>query len=233
MLQNPKISVSCVLRHFALLLYGRWVKWYIQRERIFRYKRLQVKVPPGVFHPGLYGSTPLFIDFLEKIAFSGKKVLEMGTGSGLPAIFAAQKGGIVTALDISPLAVRTAQSNAARNGVSMRVLQSDLWAALPPDCFEEILVNPPYYNKTPDHLAEYAFFAGEGLTYFDRFFEGLAAFLAPEGRVWMIVSENCDTVAITEKGRRRGFDIHIVPAGTWWGERFMIVCCWRGAYSFL
>lgn len=230
MLQNPKISVSRVLRRFVFLLYGCWVKWYIRRERIFRYKGLLVNVPPGVFHPGLYGSTSLFIDFLEKIAFSGKKVLEMGTGSGLPAIFAAQKGGIVTALDISPLAVQTAQSNAARNGVAMRVLQSDLWTALPPDFFEEILVNPPYYDKTPDYLTEYAFFAGEGLTYFDRFFAGLAAFLAPEGRVWMIVSENCNTAAIMEKGRHRGFDIHLVPAGTWWGERFMIVCCRRGAY---
>lgn len=219
--------VLLLMISFFLSVYGRWVRWYVRRERTFRYAGLCVQVPPGVFHPGLYGSTPLFLRFLHKMSLSGKKVLEMGTGSGLPAIFAARKGAAVTAVDVSEAAVRVAQANALRNGVIVQVLHSDLWSALPPERFDLVLVNPPYFDKEPAHIAEAAFFAGAGLHYFDRFFEGVFVFLAPAGEVWMILSEKCALPDILSKATQRGFEVRILPAGYWWTEQFFMICFYR------
>jgi len=45
----------------------------------------------------------------------GDKVLDMGTGSGIQAIFAASKSTNVTAVDINPLAVQCAKLNVKLN----------------------------------------------------------------------------------------------------------------------
>ena len=49
---------------------------------------------PEVFHPVYFLSTPLFLDYLSDylstIAVAGKRLLDMGTGSGVVGIFAAR-----------------------------------------------------------------------------------------------------------------------------------------------
>jgi release factor glutamine methyltransferase len=60
---------------------------------------------PEVFHPGLFLSTPLLLDALDQFQLkTGSHVLDLGTGTGVCAIFAAMKGAQVTAADISPIA---------------------------------------------------------------------------------------------------------------------------------
>jgi len=52
---------------------------------------------------------------------SGKKVLELGAGLGLPGIVAALKGAAVTQTDYIPAAVELARQNARRNGAAERM----------------------------------------------------------------------------------------------------------------
>src|SRR3982750_4571395 len=83
---------------------------------------------PEVFHPVYFLSTPVFLDYLSTVAVAGKRLLDMGTGSGAGGLFAAARGAAVTACDINPRAVSLAGQNARRNGVEMEVVESNLFA---------------------------------------------------------------------------------------------------------
>ena len=87
------------------------------------------------------------------LAFAGEaarplRILDLCTGSGCVAVTLAHelRGSTVTAVDIAPVATALARENAARAGVPVRVLEGDLFDALPGDepVFDLITANPPY-----------------------------------------------------------------------------------------
>jgi release factor glutamine methyltransferase len=73
---------------------------------------------------------------------------DVGTGSGCVAVALARElpHASVWALDVSHAALRVAASNARRHGVAgrVRLLTSDLFAAVPLQQFDAIIANPPY-----------------------------------------------------------------------------------------
>ena len=210
-------------RFFWLPLYRRWALRHIRRERVFVCAGLRLRVPPGVFHPGVFFSKPLFVSFLQNVDFQRKNVLDVGTGSGLLALFAALRGGSVMALDINPLAVQTALQNAADNGLALTAVESDLFDALPPQVCDVVLINPPYYPRAPRDAAEHAFFAGEGLAYFEKLFAQLPRYVSPATKVWMVLSEDCDLRRIEAIAAQHGFGWAVVFQQKKWGERFFVV----------
>lgn len=78
---------------------------------------------PGMaFGTGLHPTTQGCLQAIEKLATPGASVLDVGTGSGILAIAAAQLGATsVAAFDVDELAVRATEANAAENGVSDRI----------------------------------------------------------------------------------------------------------------
>ena len=76
------------------------------------------------------------------------RILDLCTGSGCVAVTLAHElpGSTVTAVDIAPVAAALARENAARARVPVRVLEGDLFDALPADepAFDLITANPPY-----------------------------------------------------------------------------------------
>ena len=206
---------------FWLPWYRRWALWYIRRERSYRYAGIRLRVPAGVFHPGVFFSTPIFIDFLQQQLLSGK-ALDVGAGSGLLGIYAARRGCAVTAVDIYPPALEATRANAARNGVSVRTVQSDLFDALPPERFDVVLINPPYYPLKPRGGSEYAFFAGENFEYFEKLFRQLPGYVHAASRIWLILSEDCDWPRIRAEAARGGFALDSVYERRRWGERLFV-----------
>ncbi|MDB5471040.1 MAG: methyltransferase [Caulobacter sp.] len=77
---------------------------------------------------------------------AGRRVMDLGTGSGVAAIIAAQAGGHLTAVDIDPRAVVVVRLNAALNGVGLDVRQDDLLAGPAPDV-DCILVSDLFYDR--------------------------------------------------------------------------------------
>lgn len=207
---------------FWLPVYRIWALHYIRREQRYRFENLTLIIPPGVFHPGIFFSTPVFLQFLKNIDFQRKKVLDVGAGSGVLALFAARQGAEVTALDINLLAVETVSRNAAANGLTLQVLQSDLFDQLPVQTFDYLLINPPYYPRIPANDAERAFFAGENLEYFEKLFRQMQAYLHGQSRVWMILSEDCDLEKIQAAARLFHFDLLPVFERKKWGERLLV-----------
>ena len=78
-----------------------------------------VTLDPGMsFGTGDHESTRLCLEFLEETRLLSKRLLDVGTGSGILGIAALKLGAAsVTAIDIDPAAVDTAKKNAVINGV--------------------------------------------------------------------------------------------------------------------
>lgn len=102
---------------------------------------------------GVNADTESFADFVARD--SPATVLEIGTGTGYVAIRLALEGSIVTATDISPLAKDLAESNAARNKVSLQVVQCDLLAEVEGQ-FDAIVFNPPFSARPDRYLVALA-----------------------------------------------------------------------------
>jgi len=124
---------------------------YIRRRRAFR--TLELEVTPDVLIPRPETETLVEVA-LEALAAAPAEhgeplALDLGTGSGCIALALAAEDPFVhvTAVDVSKAAVELARHNAARLGLvdRLRILHSDLFAALPPEeRFDLIVSNPPY-----------------------------------------------------------------------------------------
>lgn len=203
------------------LLKRRGLKWWISRRLLWllfllfrgrRHNRLVLErvrgiplvVFPGVFHPGLFLSTTLLLDAMDQLLLKAdSSVLDMGTGTGICAIFAAMKGAKETAIDISPLAVRCARVNVAINDVEdrVRVLQGDLFLPVEREKFDLVIFNPPYYEGRPRGWPEYAW-RGENVVH--RFIEGLPKHLIDGGKALLSLSTELDLYSVREKLKESG-----------------------------
>ena len=78
-----------------------------------------LQIDPGLaFGTGYHPTTQLCLELLEDLC-PVEKLLDVGTGSGILSIAAAKLGACrVVSIDIDPIAVQVAQSNASDNGVS-------------------------------------------------------------------------------------------------------------------
>jgi HemK-related putative methylase len=185
-----------------------------------RYRRLVLEeidgVPllilPEVFNPVLLRTGKFLARVLNSIPLppDANQVLDMGTGSGVGAIFAARRGARVVAVDINPEAVRCARLNAMLNQLEHRidVRHGDLMAPLEPqsgDTFDLVLFNPPYYRGAPrDHLD----FAWRGQDVFERFAAGLHSVLKPQGRAVVIFSSDGAWDEARGALEAQGFRVH-------------------------
>jgi release factor glutamine methyltransferase len=163
--------------------------WF-SKPRKYTYKNISVLVHPEVFPPHYTISTKILLDFIDKINLKGKTFLELGCGSGILSLFAASKGAKVTATDINTKAITYLQKASKENNIPITVLHSDLFSKLKNQYFNYIIINPPYYPKSPENQKEKAWFCGENFEYFKDLFQQLSARNSKE-IIYMILSEDC------------------------------------------
>src|SRR4051812_30944597 len=136
-----------------------------RRTTVTRVAGFRLTVRPTVFHPRYFLTSKFFAGFLASLDLTGKRVADVGTGSGILALAAARAGAAnVVAIDVNPNAVKAAAENAHANGLGARVtaLVSDLLSALPPlPMFDVILSSPPSFAGEPRDLADRAWHAGK------------------------------------------------------------------------
>lgn len=180
---------------------------YLAKPRNYTYKDITVLVEPTVFPPFITISTKLLLEFTETLPLKGKTFLELGCGCGIISILAAKKGAAVTATDINQTALAALENNALKNDVQLDVLYSDLFENLAGKSFDFILINPPYYPKSPGSIAESAWFCGENFQYFERLFAQLDAV---SGEIYMILSEDCALETIKNIALKNGMAFALV-----------------------
>ena len=191
---------------------------YLSKERNYRYKDITITVFPGVFHPGFYFSTKLLLKFLKGVELAGKYVLELGAGTGLISIYASKRGGFVTASDISLTAVYNIEKNTKMNDANVEVVHSDLFDDIPQRRYDYIIINPPYYRKTPSVEKEFAWFGGDDFQYFRKFFTQLGNNYYENTNVIMVLSDEADIEMIRSIAVEYKFTFDEVFHKKIWGE---------------
>ena len=211
-----------VLKSLAFRILYPASEKYLSKERSYSYKTITVTVFPGVFHPGFYFSTKLLLKYLENVELNKKYVLELGAGTGLISIFAANKGGFVTASDISLTAVYNIEKNVKMTNANVEVVHSDLFDDIPHRKYDYIIINPPYYKKTPASEKEFAWFGGNDFQYFRKLFEQLNKNIYENTNVIMVLSDEADLEMIKSIAGEFKFVLKEVVHKKTWGENHFI-----------
>ena len=183
---------------------------YLAVTRTYTYKGLCLAIPPEVFHPGFFYSTKLLMRYLKHKPLHQKTFLELGAGSGLISMHAVQKGAMVTATDINPVAIEYLEKNAKFNKLIFSVIKSDLFDDIPESKFDIIVINPPYYKKDPVSNGDYAWYCGEHGEYFEKLFRDLERYMHDHTEVFMVLCDGCDLHMIKEFAGRNDFTMQSV-----------------------
>jgi len=165
--------------------------------------------------PGVYraeSDTQVLIDEMRRGAYAqGRRVLDVGTGSGAIALAAARAGASsVTAVDLSARSVAAARLNAALAGLRLDVRQGDLFAPVAGERFDLVVSNPPYVPaataRLPRHTRARCWDGGvDGRAVLDRICSGAADVLTADGQVLLVHSALCGTQATVDALGDAGF----------------------------
>jgi len=120
---------------------------YILGEWEFFSMRLEVRPPLLVPRPETEHLVECALEHIRQRELVAPSILDLCTGTGCIAAALARngRGARLTAVDIHPIALEVAARNAARYGLDITVVESDLYAALDPAApFDIIVSNPPY-----------------------------------------------------------------------------------------
>lgn len=199
-----------VVKYIVNTTYKPLLAKYLSKTRTYCYKGIRLEVPSQVFHPGFFFSTKLLLHFVSKQNLRGKRLLEIGAGSGLLSIYAAKKGASVVASDINPVSVKCLKINAAENGIEMIAVQSDVFESIPKQNFDFIVLNPPYYKKNPSSLYDYGWYCGENGEYFQKLFKHLSGYVYKSSNVLMVLCDGCDLEMINSIACEYGFGFRCV-----------------------
>jgi len=98
-------------------------------------------VPKAVYAPS--DDSYLMLEAIAKLPITGKKVLDLGTGSAILGLFCAMRGAHVTVTDVEETALRRAIQVAETLGLRVETVLSDVFSNVR-GLFDVILFNPPY-----------------------------------------------------------------------------------------
>ena len=194
--------------------------------RVTRAAGFRLTVRPTVFHPRRFITSEFFASFIGRLDLNGKRVADVGTGSGILALAAARAGAAhVTAVDVNPNAALAAAENARANGYGDRLMAmcSNLLSAVAPVAlFDVIVSSPPYFPGEPRDIADRAWHAGPNYRDVVALFDQARERLAPGGRVYLSVSSDSDLDLLSALIVRAGFQTRLVAERSIFIESLMI-----------
>jgi SAM-dependent methyltransferase len=126
---------------------------------------------------------------LSEYAIGPCPALEIGCGTGTNAVFLAQQGFRVTALDLSPLAIAQARQRATRAGTDINLLAADLF-------------EPPDFGRTFEFVFDRGVYHSVRRAGLDRFLRTLASLTAP-GSLYLVLAGNANETEASDKGPPR------------------------------
>jgi release factor glutamine methyltransferase len=169
--------------------------------------------PPGVYR--VDQDTALLTDVLRK-RVRGRRVLDVGAGTGALAIAAARAGAAsVTAVDLSHRSAAAAWLNARLHRVPVSVRRGDLFAPVRGQRFDVVVANLPYLpapTKDPTRYRMARCWDGghDGRLLLDRLCSMLPEVLTEDGTALVVQSEVCGEQATIAAMAAAGLDAEVV-----------------------
>ena len=209
-----------------------WSRFWLLLRRPFLLRRIRrhilefvddvpLLILPEVLNPVVFRSGEYLARMLAELLRSGSatpgRALDMGTGSGIGAIFAARAGYRVVGGDSTPEAVRCARINALVNRLDDRIeiRHGDLFGPVAEEDFDLILFNPPFFRGEPKDRLDMAWRSADVL---ERFAEGLPSALSPSGRALIVLSTDGDPAGLIESVKASGLVIEAAAARDYGNE---------------
>jgi HemK-related putative methylase len=197
--------------------------------RLERVLDMPIMVIPGVANPKILRTGAFFASQIDaRLIGGGTRVLDMGTGSGICALFAARHARRVVAVDISAAAVRCTKLNGILNHLESRldIRQGDLFGPVAGERFDLALFNPPFYLGVPKDDRDAAWRSNDVA---QRFAAGLGDHLAPAGVALVLLSSFGDACALFESElRANGFQLDAFARRRFINETLTILRATRG-----
>jgi release factor glutamine methyltransferase len=191
----------------------------------FRLERVHgtpMLVMPSVFNPKLTRTGAFLAAHLDsRLVCADADVLDMGTGSGICAVFAARHSRRVVAVDINPAAVRCASINARLNHLEhcIEVRYGDLFAPVAGERFDLIVFNPPFLRGKPRDDCDRAWRSTDVA---ERFAAGLRDHLRPLASALVVLSTFGDAQVFLEEFSRHGLTVSVLAERCFFNERLAI-----------
>jgi len=128
----------------------------------------------------------LVLEVLAESRLHGRRVLDVGTGSGILAVYCARKGATVTATDIDINATKALELTADKLGISIKLIACDLFSKVH-GLFDIVVFNPPYLPSST--IDDRTVDGGEqGREIIDRFLYDLTQHLSDNGIGLVVLS---------------------------------------------
>ena len=184
---------------------------------------------PDVLNPVVFRSGELLARTVAASPLaepSPGRALDMGTGTGVGAVFLARRGWQVVAVDLNPEAVRCARINALLNRQEDRidVRQGDLFGPVEGERFDLILFNPPFFRGEPKGLFDLAWRSVDVL---ERFAAGLPDALTEDGRALILLSTDGDPGGMLKALAAHGLRVEPAVRRDYGNEVMTIYCVRR------
>ncbi|WP_407423521.1 HemK2/MTQ2 family protein methyltransferase [Methanobrevibacter sp.] len=163
----------------------------------------------------------------------GQSVLEIGTGSGIVAMYASKLTDKVTATDINFDAITLAESNFKENNIdNIELLFGNLFEPVKNRKFDVILFNTPYLpteeGEVIDDTINYAFDGGlNGRKVIDRFINEVSNYLNDKGIVQMIQSSLSNNDRTLDMFDSRGFVAEIAKSESFFFEEIVLINAYK------
>lgn len=196
-----------------------------RRYDAFRLERVHgvpILVIPSVFNPKSLRTGAFLASQLDaRVVGADAEVLDMGTGSGVCAVFAARYARRVVAVDINRAAVRCAGINASLNHLEHRIepRHGDLFAPVTGERFDLVIFNPPFLSGVPGDDRDRAWRSTDVAR---RFAAGLGAHLKPGGAALVLLSSFGGAAEFLREFLRHGLDFTVAAERRYVNERLAL-----------
>jgi len=190
--------------------------------RLERVHGIPFVVTPSVFNPKVPRTGEFLASQIDsRLVQRDWEVLDMGTGSGVCAVFAASHARRVVAVDINEAAVRCADINARLNHLEHKidVRQGDLFAPVQGEKFDLILFNPPFLRGTPTDDRDRAWRSSDVA---ERFVGGLREHLRPRGSALVLLSTFGDGEHFLHAFLEQGLGVSVFAERRFVNERLTV-----------
>ncbi|MBX7075923.1 MAG: methyltransferase [Methanobacteriaceae archaeon] len=159
----------------------------------------------------------------------GDSVLEIGTGTGLVAMYASKLTDKVIATDINFNALELAEKNLKKNNINnVELIFGNLFEPLKNRKFDVIIFNTPYLPTCEEEVIDdelnFAFDGGpDGRKVIDQFLNQAKNYLNNEGKVQLIQSSLSNIDKTLEKLDKSGFISEIVASEKFFFEEIVLI----------